>query len=58
MDHELEVKLGKLDLSRTSPPGVSVGLVYFWFAARPVVLNGDEGTEGKLLPKLPDHVMF
>lgn len=27
MDRELEVKLGELDLSRTSPPGVSVGLL-------------------------------
>lgn len=58
------MKLGKSALSGTLPPAAAGSWCFRWFVlsmirlARHIVLNGGEGAEGKLLPKLADHFMF
>ena len=59
-----KVKLGEWAFSGTLPPAAAGSWCFHWFGlsvihlARHIVLNGDDGAEGKLLPKLPTHFMF
>lgn len=58
------MKLGALALSGTLSPAAASFWCFSWrglsviCSARHIVLNGDEGAEGELLPKLPSRLMF